>query len=200
MKRNIIIVITVCLLAGLVTYAIDFAPNVPSAEAPQQEAKKECVAANPAPDFAFTDTRGTAQNLSDHQGKIVILNFWASWCAPCLKEFPHFLSAVQDYPEDIVFIGASSDFNADAMTRFTDEMKREYAGAMAQENMIIFHDENQAITLDLFQTLRLPETILIDRNGGMVKKIIGAEWTYDDLRQDIDNIVNYADLGCDNNT
>jgi len=154
MKRNIIIVITVCLLAGLLTYAIDFAPSVPSAEAPQQEAKKECVAANPAPDFAFTDTRGTAQNLSD----------------------------------------------ADAMTRFTDKMKREYAGAMAQENMIIFHDENQAITLDLFQTLRLPETILIDRNGGMVKKIIGAEWTYDDLRQDIDNIMNYANSKCGNNT
>lgn len=197
MIRNATIAIAVLLVAALATYMLDFAPTQsPNIAALTQEETRDCPDQNPAPDFAYKDIDGQDAKLSDHRSKIVILNFWASWCAPCIKEFPHFLKAAESYPDDVIFIGASSDFNREAMMRFIDKMRDSHENTFAQDNVVIFHDENQEITLDLFQTLRLPETILIDRQGHMNKKIIGAEWAYDDLRQDIENIMNYSDKSC----
>lgn len=197
MKRNLIIIIAVLIAAFGVTYALDFAPHTPVTHTPSVElVSAQCADEKMAPNFTFTDIRGKTHTLSDFRGRVVILNFWASWCAPCVKEFPHFLKAAQDYPDEVIFLAASSDFNRAAMDRFTNKMTTAHPEAMAQPNVILFHDENQAITLDQFQTLRLPETILIDARGAMKAKIVGADWGYDDLLQGIENTMKSTKSSC----
>ena len=128
------------------------------------------------PNFSFTGTDGKTLSIKDFQGKVSILNFWASWCTPCIKELPLFLKAANENPKDLIFIGLSSDLEKEKMIRFLKKQKFD----ISQKN-IFFALDSENITQSLFQTFRLPETILIDKNQIMRTKIIGADWTYEEL-------------------
>lgn len=182
MLRNGIILAVTVFLGAFCTYLLDYTASVPlqagQAETPDlQEAPQGSV----VPAFTFTALDGKSYGIRDFNGKIVVLNFWASWCAPCVKEFPHFLDLAQEKPEDIIFVALSSDHDMAAMNRFVDSMRLQKAEAMARENVLIALDEKGVVTRGIFQTFRLPETILIDRNGVMRDKLVGANWTYEDL-------------------
>ena len=131
--------------------------------------------------FQFTDIKGKTHSINDFKGKKIILNFWASWCAPCIKEFPMLLAAAKNAPEEIILIALSSDLNEEAITNFINKMGTENGMNFDAPNILIALDENQQITAGLFQTFKLPETILIDRNQIMRHKFIGANWTLEDL-------------------
>ncbi|MFQ6674350.1 MAG: TlpA family protein disulfide reductase, partial [Fidelibacterota bacterium] len=62
-----------------------------------------------APDFKLKGTNGTVISLSDFQGKVVIVNFWATWCAPCREEIPGFVKLQERYRDDVVIVGISMD-------------------------------------------------------------------------------------------
>lgn len=136
------------------------------------------------PDFEFRTPNGNTHKSTDFNGKVVILNFWASWCAPCIKEFPHFIKATQNFTDDVVFIGLSSDIDEAAMLRFLEKID---ADATAKNMFIALDSEN--LTQKIFQTYRLPETILIDRHQIMRTKIIGADWTYEDLEKQLKDLL-----------
>ncbi|MEZ5814558.1 MAG: TlpA disulfide reductase family protein [Alphaproteobacteria bacterium] len=146
-------------------------------EAPIEDIEK----GQEAPNFTFTDTNGKTHALRDFKGKIIILNFWASWCPPCIKEFPHFITAAKEFENDVVFIGISSDLNTESMNKFLDRLGAD----IKKQNILIALDEDQNITKNLFQTYRLPETVLIDVNQHMHTKIIGADWDYAALQKQI---------------
>jgi thiol-disulfide isomerase/thioredoxin len=138
------------------------------------------TASNTAPDFEFTDWQGRAQKMSDFKGKIVILNFWASWCAPCVKEFPLLLDVVNTHSDSVVLMALSSDTDAAAMTNF---LTRQNFKNLKGDNVFIALDAGGKVTQGLFQTYRLPETIIIDRNGFMRDKLIGANWDKTELEK-----------------
>ena len=63
-----------------------------------------------APDFTLQDINGVQHKLSDYRGKVVMLNFWATWCPPCRKEIPEFAELQQEYgPAGIQFVGIAMD-------------------------------------------------------------------------------------------
>lgn len=132
-----------------------------------------------APDFSFAAGKGK-RALRDFRGRIVILNFWASWCPPCVKEFPALLEVAAAFPDDVVLIALSSDLDRAAMEAFLK--KQDFRAA---PNVFVALDEDQAVTQTVFQSFRLPETILIDRNQRMRKKIPGADWTAEEMAAEI---------------
>lgn len=136
--------------------------------------------ASPAPVFAFTDINGKEQKLEDYRGKVIILNFWASWCPPCVAEFPHLVEAAAKHKDKAVLIALSSDLKHEDMTRFLDAMTAR-GHDWEESNIIMALDENQAITAGLYGTSKLPETIIITPDLMVYDRLIGASWSARDL-------------------
>lgn len=137
-------------------------------------------AAKNAADFAFTDMNNQRHKLSDFKNQVVVLNFWASWCAPCVEEFPRLIEAAQNN-SNITLIALSSDIDKKAVQNFITKHK-----IPAAKNIFIALDE-QDITGKLYQTFMLPETYVLDGNLKIRKKFVGAEWSADNLQQAIAN-------------
>ena len=117
-------------------------------------------------DFAYTDINGSSHRLSDFKGKVILVHFWASWCAPCVEEFPQLIALAKSEPERITVIALSSDTSEKKIRQFIRKWN-------IPANMDIVWDENRRITYDQFQTMNYPETILIGCDYTMYDKVIG---------------------------
>lgn len=138
-----------------------------------------------APDFVFTAIDNKTGSLKEYEGKIVLLNFWASWCAPCIEEFPRLIEIAQNFKGDVVLLAVSSDIEEKPIREF---LKR-FSDKIGKSDIIIVHDRDFSITQDIFQTVRLPETLIIDQNQRIREKIAGAAWTYEDMVKLIEEIL-----------
>lgn len=111
---------------------------------------------NLAPDFALEAMDGATIRLSDFQGQIVILNFWATWCPPCRYEIPSFITLQEEYADDVTFIGVSLDERGwDAVRPFAEELGINYP--------IVLDDGR--VSSEYGGADVLPTTFLIDREG-----------------------------------
>lgn len=125
----------------------------------------------PAPDFAVSDGTTSVQ-LSKYRGKVVVLNFWATWCGPCIVELPSLLQLHHDQP-NLVILGVSIDEDPDAYKTFI---------ARRHVDFITVRDPGQSAA-KLFHTEMWPETYVIDRNGKIRSKYVGAtDWSDPEIR------------------
>jgi len=118
-----------------------------------------------APDFALKDSDGKTVKLSDYKGKIVLLNFWATWCGPCKIEIPWFVEFEQTYKDrGFAVLGVSMDEDGwDAVKPYLAAHKINYR--------ILLGDD---ITGELYGGVEsLPTTFLIDREGKVASVHIG---------------------------
>ncbi|MCI5048945.1 MAG: redoxin family protein [Rickettsiales bacterium] len=144
-------------------------------------ASTEADQSNLAPDVTFLSLYDDdAAELSDYRGQYVLLNFWATWCGPCVKEFPRLLEFAADNSEDLQLITLSLDKTPRLAKTFIDALQGSDESSL--ENAFHSWDEGGTIGNEIFQTYRLPESILIDREGRMVKKYVG-ELNIPDLLQ-----------------
>lgn len=132
-------------------------------------------AAKPAPDFTITDIAGRNIALSSFAGKAIVLNFWASWCAPCVVEFPQMLALAKDHPEDVVFLFISQDDSSEEMMRFVAKL----GSTHKLPNVFIARDKGKEIAQNLYATYKLPETYLISPAHRIEEKIIGLQQPWD---------------------
>ncbi|MDX1530308.1 MAG: TlpA disulfide reductase family protein [Rhodothermales bacterium] len=124
-------------------------------------------AAEQAPDFEGTTLRGEPFRLSDHRGEVVILNFWATWCAPCVAEIPAFVR-LQDELEGagVRFVGVSQDADGEAAVRpFAERFRINYP---------LLLDSDFAISRRYGGISYLPTTFVIDREGRVVRQQVGG--------------------------
>jgi thiol-disulfide isomerase/thioredoxin len=103
-------------------------------------------------------------DLEKHQGKVVYLDFWASWCKPCQESFPWMNSLLDKYPADkFTIITVNLDAETDAMHRFLGKVKADFD---------VYHDPSGQIA-EQFEIEGMPTSYLIDASGKVVKKHIG---------------------------
>ncbi|MGI8770493.1 MAG: TlpA family protein disulfide reductase [Acidobacteriaceae bacterium] len=119
-----------------------------------------------APAFTVSDASRSIR-LDDYRGRVVVLNFWATWCAPCIEELPS-LTALQQRMPQIQVLAVSTDDDPTAYHRFLAE---HHVGLLTVE------DQQQHANA-LYGTFRYPETYIIDRKGIIRRKFIGEQdWT-----------------------
>jgi thiol-disulfide isomerase/thioredoxin len=125
-------------------------------------------------------------SLSDYQGKIIVLNLWASWCAPCQIEFPALLSLAEKHENDIVFVALSSDTELPKLERF---LRTQNEDQLLQENVIMTWDKTRTVKSEHFNTYKLPETIIIDQSGQKTHRISGVNWSEIDISRIIQSTI-----------
>lgn len=112
-----------------------------------------------APDFTLPTMEGDDLTLSDLRGKVVVLNFWATWCAPCRYEIPYFIRLQEKYREDVAFVGISVDKEGWEVVRpFAEEYGVNYP--LLLDDGIVSEEYGGAYVL--------PTTFVLDRDGNIV--------------------------------
>jgi cytochrome c biogenesis protein CcmG, thiol:disulfide interchange protein DsbE len=120
-----------------------------------------------APDFSVTDSDRTV-SLNQFRGKTVVLNFWATWCPPCVEEIPSLVALQQQLGDKVVILAVSTDEDEDAYKKFT---KQRMPGVLTVR-------DSKHLSNTLYGTFAFPETFVIDRQGIIRRKFIGAvNWT-----------------------
>ena len=125
------------------------------------------------PDFSLKDATGSTVKLSDYKGKVVLLNFWATWCGPCKIEIPWFMEFQKTYKDrDFAVLGVSMDEDGwDSVKPYVEEHKMNYRVLLGNDQVS-----------QLFGSIdSLPTTIVIDREGRIASMHVGlvAKKTYE---------------------
>lgn len=121
-------------------------------------------------DFTLPDLHGKKVSLSDYRGKVVFLNFWASWCKPCEQEMPsmqELYRSMRGAPFEILAVSIDSG-SAESVEGFVKERGVTFP---------VLQDKLGTIK-DIYKTTGVPETFIIDQNGVIAEKIVGPRnWT-----------------------
>ena len=134
-----------------------------------------------APDFALKDSNGATVKLSDYKGKVVLLDFWATWCGPCKIEIPWFIEFEQTYKDKgFAVLGVSMDEDGwTAVKPYLLEHKLNYRVALGNEQVGQMYGGLDA----------LPTTFMIDRAGKIAKVHIGLETGKDGFQNEINSLL-----------
>lgn len=123
---------------------------------------------DPAPDFSLIDRQGKIWTLSELKGQVVFINFWATWCPPCLKELPSMQKLYTTLPKDSF-----------KMLAILNKDKTTLADFVANQKGITIPilDDSQNVVGSKYFLTGLPETFIVDKQGIIRKKVIGGfQW------------------------
>ena len=139
------------------------------------------VPPSPPKETKLLAVNGTSKTLGDYQGKVILLNFWASWCGPCMHEMPA-LYALQKTYEKRGFVVLA--INMDSSTKPAVEALEHRIGKAPFE---IFQGDEQAIS-NLFSISGLPYNVILDKKGDIQKVLLGEyNWNSKSLRNLIES-------------
>ena len=150
--------------------------GVPARDADAQPLK-------PVAEMSWTGFEGNVQKLKDLNGKVVILDFWATYCPPCIEEIPHLMELQAKYGSEnlhIVGLHVGGEEDRPKVPEFVERLKISYPLAYPED----------ALTAYIFgQQTAIPQTAIFDRSGKMVKKIAGFDAT---IKAELDAAVETA--------
>lgn len=159
------------IVVGLFLLSIDFQQKESVSEKSSEATKTNPVAEQerpPAPLFTLEDIDGQNISLADYKGKIVFVNFWATWCAPCRAEIPDFVKLIDKYGDDgFDILGVSVDNPNDykKIPAFMDQYKMNYPVLLDKVGQVNH----------LYGGIQsIPTTFVLDREGKALGRIVGA--------------------------
>jgi len=160
--------------AGLVLLALLVAMSEPGRHTESPKPQEE------VPNFTF-ELAGQPRQLSDLRGQVVVLNFWATWCPPCVAEMPSLERIQQRFSgRGLVVLGISVDADAAEYENFLRTYKITFPN---------YRDPGKSIATR-YGTFMYPETYIIDRQGRLIRKVIGAyEWDSSDILDYFNRVV-----------
>lgn len=151
MRRLILFGVCIILMAGL-------QPLLPSVGTAAQRQDK-------AAEFELQDIDGQLHRLSDYRGKVIVLNFWASWCPECVEEMPSLNTLYEKYKgNDLVVLGISADRALESVKRLLSKTQVKYP---------LMLDTTGGALFRRYTIIGLPSTVVIDKNGFITERFIG---------------------------
>jgi peroxiredoxin len=134
----------------------------------------------PAPDFTLKDASGVTVHLADYKGKVVLLNFWATWCGPCKVEIPWFMEFERTYKDQgFAVLGVSMDDEGWKVVKpYIEQHKLNYRVAVGNEDVSKSYGGIDT----------LPTTLMIDREGRMAALHLGLD-TKDEYQKEINALI-----------
>ena len=134
-----------------------------------------------APYFELVDLEGRVHRLSEYRGKVIFLNFWASFCEPCRREMPSMEALVRQYePQGMVMLAVSVDPESDDIRKFMEEFLPGQRSAMT----VLWDPESRSSAS--YGTELLPETYIVGRDGRIVARFVNA---YDWMRPEVKRLI-----------
>lgn len=120
-----------------------------------------------APDFTVVDAKGQTLRLSDCKGKPIVINFWATWCPPCVAELPHFNKAAETYGDRVVFlmVNVNGHGEEDIPTALAFMEENNY-------NFPVYFDLDFTASA-AYEVTGIPQTVWIDKTGKPVNTAVG---------------------------
>ena len=128
-----------------------------------------------APDFEWLGDDGGPVRLSDHRGKVVVVNFWATWCRPCREEMPALQRVARSEP-DIVFLAVDLQESGDKARSFLEQL------GLDRLELVL---DTDARTTRRYGVLSLPSTFFLDREGTIRHLDLGGPMTEEQIRTGI---------------
>lgn len=131
---------------------------------------------DPAPDFTLSDIHGKQHRLSDYRGKVVLLNFWATWCGPCLAEMPS-MESLKDKLKDEKFVIVTVSIDKEGLESLKKFVEKK------RYSFIVLHSPDGSIQ-GLYNPGVIPTSFVIDKSGTVFSRITGGQkWDCEDAIQ-----------------
>ncbi len=118
------------------------------------------------PNFSLPDISGKMISLTDFKGKILLVNIWATWCAPCVKEFPSMKSLVEHFKGEVAILAVSHDKTREDIDSFIQAF-----GGLPEDFVVVWDKEK--VVAKIFGTDVLPETYILGKDQRLLRKIAG---------------------------
>jgi peroxiredoxin len=138
----------------------------------------------PAPDFTLPDLEGKLHGLADFRGRVVVLNFWATWCPPCIDEMPSLERLHQAMADrGLAVIAVSVDERFSDVPAFVERFDLTFS---------VLYDEGKKVSRK-YQTFKYPETYILDREGRLKSKVVGPrDWAAPTVIRDMVDLLKEA--------
>ena len=137
-RGTLITTVTVmsCFIAGVFLSDIIRSNKSPEEIIPVPQTSQQDLSGTPSPDFTLMDVTGQQRNVSEWKGKVLVINFWATWCPPCLEEIPHFIKLQNKYGhQGLQFVGIALE-GVDEVLDFAKEQGINYPLLVGEQEVI----------------------------------------------------------------
>jgi thiol-disulfide isomerase/thioredoxin len=161
----------VALALGLIWVAPGIEPHVDegapgsSAEYPGEPEDAQAAGKPAKLDFTLKDMHGVDVHLESFKGKVILLNFWATWCGPCRAEIPSLVELQEQYKDDLVVLGLSVDDTAEKLLPYAAEFKMNYP--------VLVGNGREDVQEAFGPLFGIPVSVIIGRDGVIAKKHSG---------------------------
>lgn len=150
-------------LLGIVVFAAG-KKTAPNGE-PDQATSPQAAKLEPAPEFTLEDFDDKTYKLADYRGKLVVVNFWASWCPPCVEEMPDFAEVKQEFGEQFEILAINRGEDPEQAKRFAEEV-----GVIGSYPLLL--DPGDKL-FKSYKSFGMPTTVFVGKDGNILERKTG---------------------------